>query len=74
MTFRRRMTTYSRGSESRPNVLISSLTREVEGKKRGYKPSADEDIFYLFRFAMTGNPVGAPIGDISEVITRKAVV
>ena len=34
----------------------------------------NEDIFFLFRFAMTGNPVGAPIGEISEVIGKKAVL
>ena len=33
-----------------------------------------EDVFFLFRYAMTGNPVGAPIGDISEVIGKKAVL
>ena len=34
----------------------------------------NEDVFFLFRYAMTGNPVGAPIGDISEVIGKKAVL
>ncbi len=33
-----------------------------------------EDVFFLFRYAITGNPVGAPIGDISEVIGKKAVL
>ena len=28
----------------------------------------------MFRYAMTGNPVGAPIGDISEVIGKEAVL
>lgn len=31
---------------------------------------SNEDVFYLIRFALTGNPVGAPIGEISEVIGR----
>ena len=34
----------------------------------------NEDIFFLFRYAITGNPVGAPIGDISEVIGKNAVL
>lgn len=34
----------------------------------------NEDVFFLFRYAMTGNPVGAPIGDISEVIGKKATL
>ena len=34
----------------------------------------NEDVFFLFRYAMTGNPVGAPIGDISEVIGKKSVL
>jgi transketolase len=31
----------------------------------------NEDVFFLFRYAMTGNPVGAPIGEISEVIGKE---
>jgi hypothetical protein len=31
----------------------------------------NEDVFYLLRFALTGNPVGAPIGEIAEVIGKK---
>lgn len=34
----------------------------------------NEDVFYLIRYALTGNPVGAPIGDIAEVLGRKNVV
>ena len=33
----------------------------------------NEDVFYLIRYALTGNPVGAPIGEIAEVISRKEV-
>ena len=31
----------------------------------------NEDVFFLFRYAITGNPVGAPIGEIAEVIGKK---
>jgi glutamyl/glutaminyl-tRNA synthetase len=34
----------------------------------------NEDVFYLIRYALTGNPVGAPIGEIAEVISRKEVL
>ena len=34
----------------------------------------NEDVFYLLRYALTGNPVGAPIGEIAEVIGKKEVV
>ena len=36
-----------------------------ENKERNWK---NEDIFFLLRFAITGNPVGAPTGEIAEVI------
>jgi len=45
-----------------------------EQNKRTDFSYKNEDIFFLFRYAMTGNPVGAPIGDISEVIGKKAVL
>jgi Anticodon binding domain len=38
------------------------------------KALKNEDVFFLFRYAMTGNPVGAPIGEISEVIGKDQVV
>jgi hypothetical protein len=38
------------------------------------KALKNEDVFFLFRYAMTGNPVGAPIGEISEVIGKEQVV
>jgi hypothetical protein len=25
-------------------------------------------VFFLLRFAVTGNPVGAPVGDICEIV------
>jgi hypothetical protein len=34
-------------------------------KKKNLK---NEDVFFLLRFAITGNPVGAPIGEICEII------
>ncbi len=36
-----------------------------ENKDKGYK---NEDVFSLLRFAITGNPVGAPVGEILEII------
>ena len=36
-----------------------------ENRDRGFK---NEDVFFLLRFAVTGNPVGAPTGEICEVI------
>jgi Anticodon binding domain len=30
-------------------------------------------VFYLIRFALSGNPVGAPMADIAEVIGKTAV-
>jgi hypothetical protein len=32
-----------------------------------------EDVFYLVRFALSGNPVGASMADIAEVIGKQAV-
>lgn len=40
-------------------------------KTRNYK---NEDVFFLLRFSITGNPVGAPIGEISEIIGQKEVL
>ena len=34
----------------------------------------NEDVFFLFRYALTGNPVGAPIGDIAEVIGKSSTL
>jgi len=42
-----------------------------ENKDRKFK---NEDIFSLLRFAITGNPVGAPTGEICEVIGYKETV
>ena len=42
--------------------------------KQGGLKLKNEDVFFLFRYAMTGNPVGAPIGEISEVIGKSEVL
>lgn len=34
----------------------------------------NEDVFFLLRFVITGNHVGAPIGEICEVIGTKQVL
>jgi glutamyl/glutaminyl-tRNA synthetase len=36
-----------------------------EHRERGWK---SDDVFFLLRFALTGNPVGAPTAEISQVI------
>ena len=42
-----------------------------ENRDRKFK---NEDVFFLLRYAITGNPVGAPTGDICEVIGYKEVI
>jgi glutamyl/glutaminyl-tRNA synthetase len=42
-----------------------------ENKDRQFK---NEDVFFLLRFAITGNPVGAPTGEICEVIGFKQIL
>ena len=42
-----------------------------EQNTKHHKGLKNEDVFFLFRYAMTGNPVGAPIGEISEVIGKE---
>lgn len=37
-------------------------------KQNNYK---NEDVFFLLRFAISGNPVGAPVGDICDIIGSK---
>jgi glutamyl/glutaminyl-tRNA synthetase len=34
----------------------------------------NEDLFSLVRFAATGNPVGAPVGDILEILGKQQVL
>ncbi len=42
-----------------------------ENQSKGYK---NEDVFNLIRFAVSSNPVGAPVGDICNIIGKKAVI
>ena len=42
-----------------------------ENRDRNVK---NEDVFFLLRYAVTGNPVGAPTGDICQVLGYKAVM
>lgn len=42
-----------------------------ENKAQGYK---NEDVFNLLRFAISANPVGAPVGDICDIIGKKTVI
>jgi len=34
----------------------------------------NEDVFYLIRYALSGNPVGAPIGEIAEVVGKDSTL
>lgn len=52
--------------------LVDTLNKECsmylyENRDKNYK---NEDVFSLLRFAITGNPVGAPVGDILEIIGK----
>jgi hypothetical protein len=38
------------------------------------KKLKNEDVFFLLRFALTGNPVGAATGEIGEVIGYKEII
>ena len=42
-----------------------------ENKEKDWK---NEDVFFLLRYAISGNPVGAPTGDIGEVIGLKQII
>lgn len=42
-----------------------------ENKNKGYK---NEDVFYLIRFAVTSNPVGAAVGEICDIIGHDQTV
>ena len=33
-----------------------------------------DEIYSLLRFAITGNPVGAPVGDICEIIGKEQTI
>ena len=34
----------------------------------------NEDVFFLLRYVITGNPVGAPVGEICDIIGRDTVI
>lgn len=59
------------------NVINSESINKIcsmylfENKERNWK---NEDVFFLLRFAITGNPVGAPTGEIGEVLGLKAII
>ena len=38
------------------------------GIAKGFK---NDDVFQLLRFAITGNPVGAPVGEICEIVGKE---
>ena len=42
-----------------------------ENRDKKYK---NEDVFFLLRYAISGNPVGAPTGEICEVIGYKNTI
>jgi len=42
-----------------------------ENRDRGWK---NEDVFFLLRYAISGNPVGAPTGEIGAVIGLQQMI
>jgi glutamyl/glutaminyl-tRNA synthetase len=62
--------------------LLSDIQPPLESKQvsetcNGYLKQLSlksEDVFFLLRFAITGNPVGAPVGDICEIIGIEATI
>jgi len=57
--------------DSRSISQSCALYLKEKGTAEGFK---NEDIYSLLRFAITGNPVGAPVGDICEIIGQEATV
>ena len=47
--------------------IMNKVCSEYLFKEKIYN---NEDVFYLIRFALSGNPVGAPMADIAEVIGK----
>jgi len=47
--------------------VMNKVCSEYLFKEKIYN---NEDVFYLIRFALSGNPVGAPMADIAEVIGK----
>ena len=59
------------GSEFTTENLNKACSVYLYNRSKDGGPALkNEDVFFLFRFSMTGNPVGAPIGEISEVIGK----
>ena len=52
-------------------ICAEYLAKALEDPSCKYK---GEDVFFLVRFALSGNPVGAPIGDIADVIGLQSVL
>jgi chemotaxis signal transduction protein len=46
----------------------------MKAKKQASAKLTNEDVFYLVRFALTGNSLGAPMGEVAEVIGMKECV
>lgn len=51
-------------------AVISNCSKYLKeiAHSQGFK---NEDVYFLLRFAVTGNPVGAPVGDICEIIGKE---
>lgn len=47
---------------------MNQLCNEYLAEKEGL---TTEDVFYLVRFALSGNPVGASMADIAEVVGKE---
>lgn len=45
-------------------AVMNSICNEYQ-RENGF---STEDVFYLIRFALSGNPVGAAMADIAEVV------
>ena len=56
--------------EDLPSSFESKAVSERCNKYLKEQNLKNEDVFSLLRFAITGNPVGAPVGDICEIIGK----
>lgn len=54
-------------AEFQASEISKSCTKYLKENASGLG-FKNEDVFFLLRFAITGNPVGAPVGDICEII------
>lgn len=48
------------------SAACNGYVKSQKGQSEGSLKS--DDVYSLIRFAVTGNPVGAPVGDICEII------